>query len=889
MIDGEEREVESRTARMPMVWLAAAFSVGILITSFLSIPLYFLFATAIICLVTALFFLDSNTTFPLLLCSSFFIGGVCFSAEIAGVSEERIKKIYDDSRIESGTPVEIEGRLSGYPESAFDGVFLSLDTRSLTFRGESQRVRGVIRLFLPIREAEQKSEFNALSLSSGTTIRTACVLTREDQYLNPGVLPRRTVLDQQGIDATCTVKSTLLIEKLNDGGWKTPLDIAHSWRQWLIEQFSARLEPATAGVMIASLLGNKHYLDKSTAEAFRVGGTFHILVISGLHVTFIGGLILWICSLFTKDRRLQMLVAGSILWLFTFAVGAEVPVVRATLMFTVFLLSRVLYRSGSLLNSLAFCCMLLLVWRPSDIFSPSFQLTVVSVFAIVGICLPLIERLRSIGSWMPSTATPFPPNVSNSLRRFCEMLYWNDTTWEIESERQIWSARIFKKPLLRPRRVVSIVFELLLVSTIVQICMLPFAVIYFHRVSPISLFLNIWAGVVIALQSVAALLAVLAGSISNALSWPFAKIAEAFNWLLIVVPQSFMGHDWASFRVPVYSGSGRVYYALFFVPIFLLVLLLHRWDVFALQRLALRSLVIGYASALSALALAALIIFHPLSAPRPNGLLSVDFLDVGQGDSAFITFPTGETMLIDGGGAVNYREESDGVAFEPDRPRIGEMVVSEFLWEKGYASIDHVVVSHADADHSQGLVDIVRNFRVGKLYYGAESVDGEADELISATKQRGTSVEKLGTGDLLEIGNARIDVIWPERSNAKPASDNNASLVMRLTFGERAFFFTGDIEKEAEVSIVSSTPFLHADVFKVPHHGSRTSSTQALIDVIQASYAVIPVGKRSMFGHPHPEVVERLRKSGADTMTTGQNGTVTFKTDGNALYISTFK
>lgn len=887
MMSAETKEAASKTMRSPLVWMTAVFAVGVLVGSYFPIPIYIPLSIAALVLAATFRFVHSNSAFALILISSFFVGIFCSSAEINGIAESRIKRIYDERRIESGTPVEIEGTLSGYPETAFDGVFLSLDANSLTFRGEKVEAHGTVRLFLLLKEPEQKKELADLSLSSGVKIRTACSLKREDQYLNPGVLLRKTILDQQGIDATCTVKSTLLIEKL-DGGGIGLLDSAYSARQWLIDGFARRLEPATAGVMIASLLGNKHYLDRSTAEAFRDGGTFHILVISGLHVTFIGGLILLICRFFTSDRRIQLVVAGGLLWMFTFAVGAEVPVVRATLMFSVFLISRVLYRTGSLMNSLAFCLLLLLVWRPSDLFSPSFQLTALSVIAIVGISLPLIERLRSIGSWMPSAREPFPPNVPSWLRRFCETLYWNDAAWEIEAERQIWSAKIFKTPMFRPRRILFVIFELLTVSTLVQICMLPFAVHYFHRVSPLSLFLNVWVGVVIAIQSFVALIAVAAGYVSQALSWPFAKLAEVLNWLLIIFPQMFTGQDWASFRVPIYAGYGRIYYALFFVPVLLLVYLLHKWDVFALRKSA--SNVKWSASAFApAFIVGAILIFHPLSAPSANRSLNIDLLDVGQGDSALVTFPNGETMLIDGGGSVNYREESDGAAFEPDRPRIGEMVVSEFLWEKGYSSIDYVVVSHADADHSQGLADVVRNFRVGKLFFGAESADGEADELLNTSRLRGTPVERLRAGDLLEIGGVKVDILWPREAETARASDNNASLVMRLSFGDKSILFTGDIEKETEGELVHSGVLSKADVVKVPHHGSRTSSTQEFIDLTKPSYAIVPVGKRSMFGHPHADVVKRWLDSGTTLMTTGERGTISISTDGRGLSIKTFR
>ncbi len=119
--------------------------------------------------------------------------------------------------------------------------------------------------------------------------------------------------------------------------------------------------------------------------------------------------------------------------------------------------------------------------------------------------------------------------------------------------------------------------------------------------------------------------------------------------------------------------------------------------------------------------LGVVIIFHPFTAPRPDGRLHIDFLDVGQGDAALITFPDGKTMLVDGGGRVNYKRsdnDDESEIFEPDVPSIGESVVSEFLWEKGYSKIDHILATHADADHIQGLADVAKNFQIGSAFIG---------------------------------------------------------------------------------------------------------------------------------------------------------------------------
>jgi len=295
-------------------------------------------------------------------------------------------------------------------------------------------------------------------------------------------------------------------------------------------------------------------------------------------------------------------------------------------------------------------------------------------------------------------------------------------------------------------------------------------------------------------------------------------------------------------------------------------------------------------SAAAVLVFAAIMVFHPFSAPWPDGKLHVEFLDVGQGDSALVTFPNGQTMLIDGGGIVAYRsDDEDDDQIEPDIPRIGEMVVSEFLWEKGYSKIDHLVASHADADHAQGLADVVRNFDVGGIYIGAwPHGESELDELFAAAAKRSVPIEQVGRGDRFEIGGVSIETVWPIKGRELSGSDNNSSIVMRLIYKDRSFLFTGDIEKDAEIELTSGTTQLQADIVKVPHHGSRTSSSEAFVDRTKAKWAVIPVGRRSRFGHPHPEVTERWKKAGIQVLSTGEKGTVHFATDGREVKVSTF-
>lgn len=893
------KKISTKFSLYPLLWLSASFAFGIAAANFLDLHWETLLAVCLTFAAGSAALVKKKFASVFLAIAFAAAGGLCLQFEKESVSADRIKRIYDDAKIGSGEPVEIEGVLTGKPEPAHEGFFLTLKAEKIMYRMSDLGVSGRVRLFAAVRDDLNRYEYERMELRYGSRIRVACSLSREDRYLNPGVMPRKEILDQQGIDATGIIKSPLLVEKIGDESVFLPLAWVYEQRQDLIADFRDKFGDSAGGILIASLLGDKHFLDRQTAELFREGGTFHILVISGLHITFIGGLTLLFVRFFTKKKLWQFVFAVSFLWAYTLAVGADVPVVRASIMFTILLFSQVLNRTGTLLNALGTCALILLVWRPSDLFSASFQLTFASVAAIVAMAFPLIETLRRIGAWTPTAETPFPARVPAWLARFCESLYWRDRVWSIERARHIWSANLLKTPyfprlLARGRQgIAAYLVEGILVSVIVQMWLLPFLVVYFHRVSPVSILLNLWVGFFIALESFSGVTAVFLGSSSDALALPLIMLTEDLNWLLLALPKLFLGAEWASWRVPVYSGPMRAVYVVYFIPVLILAIALHRWNPFDARAKKARFAVHANLAAPVVLlaAFAFLIVFHPFSSPPPDDRLSIDFLDVGQGDSAFITFPNGETMLVDGGGTLSFREDDSLNSFEPDLPRIGEFVVSEYLWEKGYSRIDYILATHADADHIQGLVDVAKNFNIATAIFGrTPATDQDISELTEVVARKDIELKLVADGDSLKIGGVTIEVLHPAGDEARDAvSNNNNSVVLRFIFGERTFLLTGDIEKEAESGLLQDPGSLNADIVKVPHHGSRTSSTKAFIDAVSADYAVISVGKRSMFGHPHQNVIERWENSGAKVMTTGERGTISVSTDGKDLIMKTFR
>ncbi len=909
----EKQSSSANFSLYPLFWLAVCFALGILAGKYFQTDWKTPLIISALGAGFAAIFIKQKLAAVFLSLAFIAAGAFCFQIKHQTISPNRIKKIYDEGRMKSGEPVEVEGIIRGKAEFAVGGFFLELAVEKLIYKGAEQNVSGTVRLFAALSNEQITGEYEQLNLRSGSKIRVACNLRREDNFLNPGAISFREILDQKEIDATSSIKSPLLVEKIGETNTFALLAWLYERRQDLINDFREKFSVSTAGIMIASLLGNKYFLDKPTAELFREGGTFHVLVISGLHITFIGGLTLLFLQFVTRKKFWQFVIAIVFLWAFSIAVGADVPVIRATIMFTILLFSQVIYRNGTLLNALGFGGLILLVWRPEDLFAQSFQLTFISVLAIVVFAFPLIENLRAIGEWRPTAEKPFPPNVSIRLKRFCEMLYWREASWKIESKQQIWSAGLFKSPYLKVleakglQNIARYLFEGILVSLIVQIWLLPLTVFYFHRVSIASVLLNLWVGFFIALESFAAVIALFLAEFSDTLALPLIKLTEGLNWLLLSLPDFFVENNWASFRVPVYSGAMKFVYFLYFVPILILTIALYKWKPFDLisnfkfqisdkkSDKSIPKYFLRFSTSLLLLFLF-VIVFHPFSAPSADGRLHIDFLDVGQGDAALVTFPNGETLLVDGGGKPNFnnlyvkREREEPEIFEPDASTIGESVVSQFLWAKGYSQIDYILATHADADHIQGLTDVAKNFRVRAAFFGrTPEKDEDFAELYEVLQKRKIEVIKLKRGDVLSFDKARVEILYPETDSAPEAvSDNNHSLVLRILFGAKKFLLTGDIEKETESFLVQNPGFLRSDIVKVAHHGSRTSSTQNFIDAAKADYAIISVGKNSSFGHPHKEVLERWKIARAKVLTTGERGTITVSTDGQDLIINRF-
>jgi competence protein ComEC len=218
----------------------------------------------------------------------------------------------------------------------------------------------------------------------------------------------------------------------------------------------------------------------------------------------------------------------------------------------------------------------------------------------------------------------------------------------------------------------------------------------------------------------AALAGLVVAQISATLAEPLFRAANALNWLMVHSVDPFESLGLASLRLPEYTGYLVGVYVLYYLPIAMLAVLLFQWKPLQLpgRNDKRRSTKAAWTMSIAQILLIALVVFHPWSVAKSDGRLRIDFLDVGQGDAALVTFPEGTTVLIDGGGQPGpfknrgSLDEEAHESFERETRSIGEMVVSEYLWWRGLDQIDYLIATHADADHMDGLNDVARNFAV---------------------------------------------------------------------------------------------------------------------------------------------------------------------------------
>jgi competence protein ComEC len=872
--------------RSPLIVLAACFALGIAgarpdPTWLPGVP--FLLATAGACLLGGLVTLRGRwqRVSSVLALAGFVAGGAVAAQLFAQRFPPNHLSRLTQLGVDLEDPVRLEARLVSNPVRASYGLQFDVEVTRAESRGQAHAVTGKARLRLQLpEEAEALAAADSLRLQYGDLIRVLVRLRRPRVYENPGSFDfRRWMESVEDVYYVGTIKSPLLIEKLPNpnpprlGAW------VENTRRRFLEGIDRLYPPWSAAgrdgsVLKAVLLGDRSSLDSDTIENFRKTGLYHLLVISGLHV----GLLAMVTGLLLRFLRLSETWRSVLLMLFLLGYAALVeqraPTLRATLMIFLYLAARFLYRKESGLNAIGLAALVLLLRRPAWLFESGFQLSFSAALLIAGLAVPILERttaayLRALWrlhevDWDIS----FEPRLAQFRLDTRALVTGLTRPFYFFHQRPAMAAAAVTAPL----RIALWAANMLLFSAILQLGLLLPMAETFHRVTYAGIGLNALAiPLMTLLLGLAVPTVLLSATLPTLAVWPGKALALVMHGLFALTDQPRLP-AWLSYRVPEPPGWVSWGFALAIVAA-ALALARHRRTF--------------WASLAAASIFGALISLHPFSPQLPRGALEVTALDCGGGDALFVVLPDRTTMLVDGGG-FRLGSAREG-AFRGRRWEPGEDIVSPYLWSRGVKKVDVVALSHAHEDHLGGLAAVVRNFRIGEFWHGANAPTPGYEGLLADVRRRAIPTRLLAAGERIPLGGTAVEILWPPRdrlTGQRPSNDD--SVVMRISSAGSSVLLPGDISNGVERELVRSGMPLRSQLLKVAHHGGRTSSSAEFLARVSPSIALVTVEGGNPSGSPSPEALERLQAAGAKTYRTDIAGALTVELRGAQLSVRAY-
>lgn len=665
----------------------------------------------------------------------------------------------------------------------------------------------------------------------GRRLRATGVFGQPTAFRNFGLTSRHGHLSPR-VPATFSVKSSALVDMLARAPpWEEASARVRAHIRRRIDHYVGPHGATDAAVAVAILIGERSSLDPELVDRMQRAGIFHVMALSGGNVALFLGAVVWLRHVNRVARRLWAVCAGILLALFAAVVAPEASVVRAVSVAAAYVCAAGLDLRAHPVHVLAVVAACMALWDPGAVFD--------------------------VGAWMTFAATlgllALPPRI------------------RVEGERWGWPGQAASDADARgatlAQRVAGPLAVLAIASVSAELALWPITAFVFGQVSLMGIALNFAAIPLMAIVQAAAagvafgsdLVASTGAAVVHLAVGGLqttARVADLWPWL-------------ASSIEPPSAVSLSFYY-----------LLLGVWTGLIAPS--------GRVAGLGALSFAAWMLVPPFVSQILAGeagptvsvesALAMTVLDVGQGDATLVQFPSGQTLLIDGGGLP-------GAGLD-----IGERVVRPALAALGVHRLSHAMFSHGDPDHIGGLASVLRRLRPREVWEGI-AVDEHAPtlDLRRAAMATGAAWRRLQAGDALWFGDAELRVVHPRPADwVRLRVRNDDSIVLVIRYGSVALVLPGDIGASVESELAEAGP-LEGDIriVKVPHHGSRTSSSAAWVRWTRPAVAIVSAGPGNRYGHPHPEVVSRYRAAGAVVLRTDQQGAIRLRTDGAGIEVDT--
>jgi competence protein ComEC len=648
----------------------------------------------------------------------------------------------------------------------------------------------------------------------------------------------KSYLERQGIYSVIYYPK---VELRGQGEGLKPLQWIYSLRERLSASLARALPEPQGSLAQGILLGLRTNIPDSLNQAFSRTGTAHILAISGLNISIVIAMFLSLGILvFGRQRSTYIWLALVATWLYTLLAGMNPPVIRAAIMGSLFLMAEYLGRQGSAIIALAFAAAVMVGIQPQLLWSVSFQL---SFLAMAGLIF-------------------FYPYFQTWGREGVARLFKN-------REKIVPTVNIITDGFAATLAAIVAVGPLIAYNFgVISLVSVPATFFSLPALSPII--------ITTALVAFVGLFAPLMAQILGWLAWLF------LSYFLSVV-QGFDALPFSSFQVASVSTWHIWGYYIILAGVVACFNYRNQLADFSssltsgIKKVAqgIPKPRLGFSTKWLVLPLLIIaILVWSVALTMPDDKLHVSFLDVGQGDAILIQTPNGQDILIDGG---------------PDPQKINlELSQKLPFWDR---TIDLVVCTHSQADHITGLVEVLQRYKVKQVLEPGVSYNSSIyQEWCNLVEEKQIKQDKAQTGQEIDLGNGiKMEVLNPPASLWEGTSDDvdNNGVVLRLNWGKVSFLFTADIREEVEFALIGQRANLKSTVLKVSHHGSKTSTTSQFLAAVDPEVAVISVGEDNPFGHPSPEVLERLiDRLGEDNVyRTDKDGTIEFTTDGETLWV----